>query len=93
MHKIQLMRYTKDNGDMSEREVIVLSGPKELYLMYDISKLSNKESNLLLETLDDIDHYRDDAITEFEMITGIKQASLWRSFKPGGIEWIKENEI
>jgi hypothetical protein len=86
------MTYVKDNGDISIREVIVISEPRDNYLMLDVSKLSNNEVNLLLEAYKVIDKYRDDALGEFERVTGIKQNSLWRSFKPEGVEWNKEDE-
>jgi uncharacterized membrane protein YvbJ len=93
MTKIKRMTYTKDNGDVSEREVIVVSAPKENYLVYDVSKLNDEERKFLLHYLDSIDAYRDETFAELTSVTGIRQTSLWRSFKPGGIEWEQEDEI
>jgi len=91
---IRTMRYTKDNGEVSTRQVIVVSNPREHYLMYDVGKLSEKELEVLTMALEQIDEYRENAIADFELLTGKQQASLWRrSFKPEGIEWITENEI
>ena len=81
------MRYTKDNGDSSDRTVVVVTRPRENYLVYDISNLTNDQRATLKLTLDEIDRFRDNAIADFELVTGVKQSSLWRSFKPGGIEW------
>jgi len=90
---IRTMRYTKDNGEVSTRQVIVVSNPREHYLMYDVGKLSEKELEVLTMALEQIDEYRENAIADFELLTGKQQASLWRSFKSEGIEWITENEI
>jgi len=87
------MRYTKANGDASTRHVLVVSKPRENYLTYDVSELSEKELEVLTLALEQIDEYRDNAIKDFELLTGIQQASLWRTFKPEGIEWMTEDEI
>lgn len=89
---IRTMQYTKANGDKSIRKVIVVSSPKENYLMYDVSKLSEKEIQVLQEALDQTEEFRENAMADFELLTGIKQASLWRTFKPEGIEWEQEDE-
>lgn len=83
-------RYTKDNGDVSEREVIIVSPPRENYLVYDVSKLTEKQVMQLVHVLKRGEEERDIFIKQFENNTGIKTASLWRSFKPKGIEWIEE---
>jgi hypothetical protein len=87
---IKQMSYTKANGDISDREVIVVSAPKVNYLVYDVSKLSATDREILVDMLAELDTYRDEAFAEFEKLTGIKQSSLWRSFKPEGIEWTDE---
>ena len=92
MHETKLMHYTKDNGDKSSREVIVVSEPRTNYLVYDVTKLNSAQRNLLLTTLDDLEQVRKYEMDEYEVLTGIKLAALWRSFKPGGIEWLQENE-
>ena len=86
------MKYTKANGDISIRQVIVVSNPRDNYLMYDVTKLSQKELDVLLLTLEQTEEFRDNAISDFELLTGIKQAALWRSFKPEGIEWETEDD-
>ena len=91
MTKLKYMTYTKDNGDISQREVVVVSAPRQNYLVYDVTKLSNEEVNILLEALDVAEEHRDSALKHFELLTGLKQSSLWRSFKPGGIEWDNED--
>ena len=85
--KIKSMGYTKDNGDFSRRRVIVVSEPKENYLMYDVSKLTDSELEYLTEALTEIEQTRTDCLQEFEDVTKIKLNRLWRSFKPGGINW------
>lgn len=92
MIMIRTMQYTKANGDVSTRQVIVVSRPKKDYLMYDVSKLSEKELQVLQEALKQVEEFRDNAIADFELLTGIKQASLWRTFKPEGIEWEQEDD-
>lgn len=81
------MIYTKDNGDISNRKVIVVSKPRENYLVYDVTKLTGDQINYFQETLEIIEYNKVHNIQEFEQVTGIKEASLWRSFKPGGIDW------
>ena len=93
MTKLKCMKYTKDNGETSIREVIPVSAPRENYLVYDVSKMSQEHREILLTALRQVEEYRDNAIADFELLTGIKQSSLWRSFKPGGIEWEIEDEI
>lgn len=90
--KIKRMRYTKDSGDSSLREVVVVSEPRQNYLMFDVTKVSNKDMEILRLALDQIDKFRENAVADFELVTGIKQRDLWRSFKPGGIEWIEEDD-
>lgn len=85
--KIRSMTYTKDNGDVSEREVIVVSSPRENYLVYDVTKLNEKQRELLEHFIDSIDTYTDATWSELTSVTGIRQNNLWRSFKPGGINW------
>ena len=87
------MTYIKANGDYSRRQVIVISEPRENYLVLDVSKLTPTDAELLSEYLDHVEEARTEFISEFEVITGIKYNSLWRSFKPGGIEWEQEDEI
>lgn len=87
MTNSKYMRYTKDNGDESLREVIVVAKPRSNYLVYDVTELSSDDIETLSSVLDDIDEYRESQINSFELITGIKQSNLWRSFKPEGIDW------
>ena len=93
MPRLQHCTYTKTNGETSERELIIVSQPRANYLVYDVTKLSEKELEVLLDALEQTEEFRDNAMKDFELITGIKQNSLWRSFKPEGIEWTTENEI
>ena len=84
---VKSFTYTKDNGDVSERTAIVISQPRQNYLVYDVSKLTQDQIFNLLEALDEIDECRNHVIKIFEDMTGIKESTLWRSFKPDGIEW------
>lgn len=89
---IKSITYTKDNGEVSERDIIVVSGPKENYLCYDVTKLSVEEREILQHYLDSIEQYREDTMAELTSVTGIRQNTLWRSFKPSGIQWKEFDE-
>lgn len=84
---VRLMTYTKDSGEATNREVLVVSSPRDNYLTYDVSDLSDDHLEVLLEALTIADDCRENALKDFELITGIKVNSLWRSFKPGGVDW------
>ncbi len=79
---IKTMRYTKNNGEASTRQVLVITRPRKTYLTYDVSNLSEKALEVLLKAHEQIEEFRTNAMLDFELLTGIKQASLWRSFKP-----------
>lgn len=85
--ELRPMTYTKDNGDISDRQILVVSEPRENYLVYDVTKLSDEHLEILVEALAMVEEYRDNALADFELLTGTKINSLWRSFKPGGIDW------
>lgn len=91
--KIKTVQYTKANGDTSTRQIVVVSEPRDYYLVYDVSKLSAKQMEVLELALNQTEEFRDSAMKDFELLTGLTQNSLWRSFKPEGIEWNTENEI
>ena len=86
------MTYTKDSGEVSERDVVVVSAPRENYLCYDITNLDDNERTILKHYLDSIEVYREETFEELKSITGIRLNALWRSFKPGGIEWGHEDD-
>ena len=91
--KIRRFTYTKENKDVTNRYVVVISEPKENFLVYDMSDLTEDQIDYFLEAIQKSEDYREEALKEFEDVTGIKVNSLWRSFKPGGIEWVEGNEI
>ena len=90
--KINTVRYTKANGDVSERKIVVVSNPRDNYLVYDVTKLTEKELEVLKNALEQTEEFRENAIADFQLLTGIRQESLWRSFKPEGIEWDIEDD-
>ena len=92
MTKIKSITYTKDNGEVSERDVIVVSAPRENYLCYDVSGLSKDERNVLIHYLNTIDEYIDETFAELTSITGVRREKLWRSFKPANIKWDRFDE-
>jgi hypothetical protein len=85
------MTYTKDNGESSLRKVIAVSNPRQNYLMYDVTGLSTEHLEVLETALSKIEECRENCLADFELITGIKTSSLWRSFKPEGLVWETEN--
>ena len=91
--KIKRMTYTKDNGEVSNRLVIVVSEPREHYLTYDISDFTDEEIRMINHYLDSINEYREETLKEFEDITGKKIASLWRTFKAKGIQWDERDDF
>lgn len=93
MAQIKKLTYTKDAGDVSYRNVIVVSSPRKNFLVYDVSNLSEKQLDILQQSLNQIEEYRVNCMKDFELVTGIKQSSLWRSFKPEGCEWNDNDEI
>lgn len=88
---IKYVQYTKANGERNLRQIIVVSSPRENYLVYDVTNLSDEHIDILELALTEADKQRDNAMKDFELLTGIKQNSLWRSFKPEGIEWEDED--
>lgn len=93
MTDVRIMQYTKNSGDRSLRHVLVVSQPRKNYLVYDVTKLKINEIEALKTCIEESDKFRESAMKDFEILTGIKQRSLWRSFKPEGIEWESDNEI
>jgi hypothetical protein len=87
MNKLRYFTYTKDNGEISDRAGIIVAAARDNTLMYDVSKLTDKQKRYLVEVIIEAETYRDDCLADFEAETGIKLNSLWRSFKPGGINW------
>lgn len=88
--KIKHMKYTKADGEVSHRLVGVVSEPRENYLTYDLSDFTGEEVTMLRHYVDSIENFKEETLKEFEDITGHKISTLWRSFKPGGIEWIED---
>lgn len=85
--ELRPMTYTKDNGEVSDRQILVVFEPRDNYLVYDVTKLSDEHLEVLVEALAMVEEYRDNALADFELLTGVQINSLWRSFKPGGISW------
>lgn len=81
MVKIKDFIYTKASGEVSERTAVVVSEPKENYLMLDITGLSPEKVEEVLRVIREVDAYRTEVFNAYNI------NSLWRSFKPEGIEW------
>ena len=89
--KIKQMTYTKDSGEVSHRRIVIVAEPKENYLAYDVTGFSDEHLKMFKYYMESIETYREETLKEFEDVTGVKISSLWRSFKPGGIEWVEDN--
>lgn len=89
MHRKQVKEffYTKSSGEKSHRRVIVLRPPSNLYLGLDVSDMSEAEIEHLLDRIEAADQFRDELFEEMQV------ANRWRSFKPEGIEWVKDENI
>lgn len=90
--KIRRMTYTKDSGDRSDRIIAVMSEPRQNLLAWDLTSLNPFDIDILHDTILEIETYRQECYRDFEDKTGIKLDSLWRSFKPEGIEWTTEDD-
>ena len=88
--KTQTARYTKDSGEISDRELIIVSKPRENYLAYDVSNLEPDVVLEFVECLNIIEQVREEVLSDFERISGVNVGSLWRSFKPGGLKFTNE---
>lgn len=84
MKAVKEFFYTKANGERSHRRLIVLRPPQQLYLGLDVTDMSSEEVEVLLTGIAEADKYRDQVFEELGV------AHRWRSFKPEGIEWVKE---
>ena len=90
--KVKTIDYTKANGDKSTRHIVVVAEPRDFYLVYDVSKLSLQQLEVLELAQNQIEEFRDSAMKDFELVSGINQASLWRSLHPDRITWEDEDE-
>ncbi len=79
--------YTKDNGEVSERNAIIMAKPRTNYLVLDISKTDPQAYDDLINTFEEVEDYKQERIQVWEKFWGLKFNDLWRSFKPEGIEW------
>ena len=77
---INKIRYTKDNGEVSERLVLVISKPQKNYLTLDFSEWSPEDVSEFMDQLNSLDKARSSLFDA----AGVK----WRNFKPENIEWL-----
>lgn len=92
MSKAIKIIYTKSNGDASVREVIEMSKPRKNVLALDVTSLGAWELETLQNVFDEIEEFKEDIFKEWEDATGLSLSSFWRTFKPEGIERIKDEE-
>ena len=50
-------------------------------------ELTDSQLEYLEAALEEVEIYRNETMAEFEAVSDVKINSLWRSFKPGGIDW------
>ena len=80
--KVRSFVYTKANGERSNRQLLIMSVPSELYLGVEVDHLDEKEIQDLIEYIESSRSLTQDYFDEM----GCK----WKSFKPEGIEWTSE---
>ena len=91
MAKRRWFIYTKDNGDMTERDALVVAEPRTLYLAIDMTKLPEGAADALVHLFESAEDYKEELLSEWEKEYDVIFRNLWRSFKPAGIEWTDEN--
>jgi hypothetical protein len=79
--------YTKDTGKTSERSAIIITPPRDNYLMLDVSDLNTVEVQELREALAAADKNRE------EVLDSVQDLIKWRSFKSEGITWTDKIEV
>ena len=89
--KHRTFKYTKDNGDESLREVLIVSEARQNHLCYDVSTLDNYQRAYLKHMDEVIKNKRIELEDAFALDTGIDISTLWRSFKPENIEWTNDS--
>ena len=82
--KVKEFYYTKANGDRSFRRLIVLREPQHLYLGLDVTDMKEEEVTALIDGIAEADKHRDLLFEDMGV------GNRWRSFKPEGIEWVKD---
>lgn len=85
--KLKRFFYTKNSGDESDRNCLVVSNPRQNYLMLDVSNLTPEQVDELCNIFDTIEDEKSELLQGWEEEHGVSINSLWRSFKPEGIEW------
>lgn len=75
-YEVRKIKYTKDSGDVSEREVIIMSEPHTNVMAIDLSGLSAEQVKLIQDEL------REHA--ESMKALGV----AWKSFKPNNLQFI-----
>lgn len=71
--------YTKPTGDVSDREVFIISVPNDMYFGIDISEYSEEEKEAYAEALNDI--YEEYNVLLKEEIKQLGLSSNYRNFK------------
>lgn len=79
--------YTKDNGETSERKVLIVVEARKTHLCYDVTNLNSDDIDWLKNISEEMQKIREEMLQEFEESTDIKLDKLWRSFKPEGISY------
>lgn len=80
--KLKNFRYTKADGSVTDRSVVVVHEPSNLMLAIDVTEYTEGERDYVLDELKTIQQVYMDSIEEL----GLK--SKWRTFKKEGIRVI-----
>jgi hypothetical protein len=77
-YEIQYATYTRDNGEVSDRVIIILSEPSNYIMALDLTKIDKADQTKVREFL----------LTQKQelqtFLTGIK--AEWKQFKPAGLK-------
>ena len=79
MVKYREFTYTKTNGEVSERKVLVIANPSKNYLCLDVENLTPDEVIYLQKHLHELNGEKSMLLHKLD--------THYKSFKPEGIEW------
>lgn len=87
-HKIYKFTYTKDNGDISQREVYVAGVPNKNYFTIDLSEYNEEEKEIYIKGIKEIYETYTEGLKEEIKALGL--GSNYRFFKEDGISNVEE---
>jgi len=81
--------YTKANGDVSERETLVLKSPTHLYTMLDLSDLSEEEKVQVYDDWKKMNDEIEQVRAKYQTIQSLMKTNC-KTFKKDNISNVKE---